>query len=195
MTMNNKYCLFLLFFVPFLSLAQGPPQVYSTAFGADSIGGPNISMEYYYLNANTMDELHTAVDVERKKYPNTEHFMSRTKTSVRWNWNGYGTDKCDLSTLVLGYDSVIKFPRWKLPDSLSDEDKKLWVNFIKNLAEHELGHINITIEELPNMEKRIKAADCLTANGHANGAMEEMRQAQFRYDDATFHGWLQGAKL
>lgn len=171
------------------------PKIYTTAYGADSIAGQHIQMQYYYLIANSVDELNKVIKERRELDPKVKHFMARTKTQVKWNWEGFGKDKCDLKTLKLSHQIVVQFPRWQVPEHLPQADKKRWANFIKGLAEHELGHIKIALEELPNIEKRIKKASCKTADGEAQGAMEELRQANFRYDDATQHGLLQGAKF
>ncbi|MFN4147319.1 MAG: DUF922 domain-containing protein [Runella sp.] len=176
-------------------VAQSIPKIHTTAFGADSISGPNVQMQYYYLYAHTVEDLQKVIEERRKQDPKAKHFMAKTRTHVRWNWEGYGKDTCNLHTLRLTSQIVVQFPRWQVPDYLPQADKKRWAEFIKALAEHELGHVKVALEELPKMEKRIRQADCRTADGHAKGAMEEMRQAQLRYDDATYHGWLQGAKF
>lgn len=194
-TMKKHHLIAVLAFLSFWASAQSPPQIHTTAYGADSIGGQNIQMQYYYLKANNVAELQKEIEAERMKDTTTKHFMARTRTQVNWNWEGYGKADCDLKSLKLTHQIVIKFPRWQVPDDLPEADKKRWADFIKNLAEHELGHVTVALEQFPKMEERIKAADCKTADGHARGSMEELRQANFRYDDATQHGLLQGAKF
>ena len=192
----HKLLSLLFLFLSKMGIAQLiPPKIHTTAYGADSIGGQHIQMQYYYLAATSVDSLQKEIEAERMKDTTTKHFMARTRTQVNWNWEGYGKAECDLTTLKLTHQIVVKFPRWKAPDDLPEAEKKRWADFIKNLAEHELGHVTVALEQFPNMENRIKTADCKTADGHARGAMEELRQANFRYDDATQHGLLQGAKF
>lgn len=169
--------------------------IVATPYGKDSIVGHQVVMDYYYLQANNIDELKAAIENRRADNPERKHFMANTSTRVRWNWDGYGQETCDLHTLRLSYDIVVTFPRWDTPEHLPDADKTAWVKFINDLATHEMGHIQVAYEQLPRMEKRIQTADCLTADGHARGAMEELRQANYRYDDATWHGVLQGASF
>lgn len=175
--------------------AQSEPQIQTTAFGADSIAGTNIKMQYYYLHANSVEELKKNIKAERVKNSTAKHFMAKTKSQIKWNWKGQGKANCNLKTLKLSYQIVVEFPRWQMPDSLPEADKKRWQDFIKNLAEHELGHVVITLEEIPLMEERIKNATCSTAEVEAQSAMMELNEAQFRYDDDSHHGWLQGAKF
>lgn len=187
--------LFLLLTKIVVAQQPPPPEVHETTFGADSIAGTNIQMHYYYLHANSLEELKKVVKAERAKNATAKHFMAKTKSQIKWNWQGYGKANCNLKTLKLSYQIVVEFPRWQMPESLPEADKKRWQDFIKNLAEHELGHVTMTLEELPLMEERIKKAKCTTAETEAQSAMMELNEAQFRYDDASYHGWLQGAKF
>lgn len=182
-------------FIINFNYAQNNPIIVTTSYGADSIVGSNIKMDYYYLIGNNFDEIQKQVEERRNKDPNAKHFMARTRTRVFWNWDGYGKSECNLNSLSLRFEATIQFPRWKMPPDLNDADKKKWLSFISGLSKHELGHVLVDIEQLLLLEKRIKNSTCTTADGNARGGMQELDQAQLRYDDVTIHGWLQGAKL
>lgn len=192
---NYTPLIILCLFLAKLGVAQPPPQVYTTPFGADSIGGQNIRMDYYYLIGSNLADIEKQVKERREKDPTNQHYMGRTRTKVFWNWEGYGKAECNLNSLSLRYEITIQFPRWEMPENINQVEKDKWLAFITGLAKHELGHVTVDLEQFPLMEKRIRSATCTTADAHAQAAMEELDQAQFRYDDATYHGWLQGAKL
>lgn len=130
--------------------------IVATPYGKDSIVGHQVVMDYYYLQANNIDELKAAIENRRADNPERKHFMANTSTRVRWNWDGYGQETCDLHTLRLSYDIVVTFPRWDTPEHLPDADKTAWVKFINDLATHEMGHIQVAYEQLPRMENASK---------------------------------------
>ncbi len=116
-----------------------------------------------------------------------------TSWYVSWNWPGYGTENCDLSKAYTGLDITITMPRWRAPADANPQLVEKWNRFISALAFHEQQHVENVYTYYPLVLPAIQNATCLSADQAAQDVLNQLRQADFAYDQETGHGLTEGA--
>lgn len=154
---------------------------------------PNARIEYYDVSGSTereiRDQLNTLSPVDENGYRGD----ALTRWEIRWNWDGYGTETCDLSSVTARYMNTVLLPRWTAPENAHPELILKWNAYMLALVEHEKGHVDMVVAYLPEIIQAIQAATCDTAESRAQEIISQLRLDHLNYDQETNHGGSQGA--
>ena len=158
-----------------------------------SIEIPYATVEYYEVSGSTARELRDRMNALSSIDDNGYRGDALTSWEIHWNWKGYGTETCDLSSVTATYEIQVRLPRWTPPQDASPALIAKWNAYTLALVEHEKGHVNDVVESLPNLIKTIRAATCTTAEGRAQEVLSQLSADILKYDEETDHGAAQGA--
>lgn len=150
---------------------------------------------YYDISGSTENELRDQMDSLAPIGPDGYRGDALTNWYIRWTWDGYGTENCDLSTAKATYDIKVTMPRWIPPQDASPALIGTWNKYILALAGHEKGHVDNVIVNLPILINAIRRATCSTAEARAQELLSDIRQNDVNFDASTNHGATQGAQF
>ncbi|MRR30920.1 DUF922 domain-containing protein [bacterium] len=155
----------------------------------------NAEVTYYEIIGSTEEELRAQMtDLgPEDPYDGNRHVDAYVEWYIYWNWDGYGTSDCDLSTAEVWYDLYLEMPSWTPPANASPELVTKWETFIRALKGHEAGHLDNIINNYQIVLTAIQSATCDTADAAATTALGTLRQFDANYDAETNHGATQGA--
>ena len=155
----------------------------------------NAIIIYYDISGFTESELRSSMNSLRPSDPfdGNKPVDAYTNWYISWNWNGYGTDKCNLSSPTVSYKITVKVPRWKAPADASPELIAKWEEYMQNLALHEQEHVDNIVNNYLDVKTAIQGATCSTAEAAAQAVLVELRKFDKKYDLETSHGASQGA--
>jgi predicted secreted Zn-dependent protease len=156
---------------------------------------PYARVTYYDISGSTETELRDQMNALAPTGPDGYHGDALTSWYIRWTWDGYGTEDCDLRTAKATYDIKITMPRWIPPQDVSPALIEKWNRYILALAGHEKVHVDNVIANLPVITNTIRRATCSTAEARAQEILEGMHQNDINLDAATDHGITQGAQF
>jgi predicted secreted Zn-dependent protease len=144
---------------------------------------PDTDMEYYDVSGSSAQEIRDNL--------NKSHSNGGLDGHTGWNvsWGSRGAD-CTLDTRLR-----VRLPRWLPP---ADADPALilhWNTYAGSLARHEQGHVQLARQGFAKMQQTLQGSTCAEADAKLNAVLNEMRQADQRYDAETNHGVTQGAKF
>jgi predicted secreted Zn-dependent protease len=164
-----------------------------TATGAVDI--PHAVLTYYDISGSTANELRAELDAKGPVGYDGYKGDSTTKWSFSWDWPGYGNTACNLSAATVRYDIEVIFPRWTPPRNAAPDLVARWNDYIRRLAEHEMGHVDFVVANYQTVADAVKGATCLTAEIAGQAALMPIRQHDLDYDATTQHGATQGARF
>jgi predicted secreted Zn-dependent protease len=148
---------------------------------------------YYDIAGTTQEELRAQMTSLGPEDRNDHKAVdAQVDWFVYWNWDGYGTSDCDLTTAEVWYEINLTMPNWTPPVNASPELVTKWENYIHVLKEHEAGHITNIIDNYEIVLTAIQEATCETADAAAQTALDTLRQYDIDYDAETSHGATQG---
>ena len=156
---------------------------------------PYAKVAYYDVKGSTETELRDQLNALAPTAPDGTRGDALTLWYVRWTWDGYGTEDCDLRSASATYDIRVTMPRWAPPSNASPALVEKWNRYILALAGHEKGHVDNVIANLPVVINAIRRATCSTAEARAQEILAGMRQNDVNFDASTNHGETQGAKF
>lgn len=154
---------------------------------------PYAKIDYYDVSGSTGREIREQLNALSPVDPNGYRGDALTSWEIRWMWDGYASETCDLHSVTATYDIRVRFPRWKPPQDASPELIAKWNTYILVLAEHEKVHVDNVVANLPYLIKAIRGATCDTAEARAQAILAGIRQYDLSYDERTDHGATQGA--
>ncbi len=188
-----KYILcFLLCFI--VSCGQSPV-ITSTPTIVILPSVPNATIIYYDISGSTQNELRTQLDALGPIGYDGYKGDSTTRWSITWHWPDDAEGACELSRTQISYEIKVVFPRWRSSEGVSLELKAKWTRYVAALAEHEKGHVDLVIDNIPKVKETIQNATCETANTAGETMLDEIRKQEIDYDAATNHGATQGARF
>lgn len=161
--------------------------------GLESLTG--VSVEYYDIYGTTADELRSDLS---SKYPvGRDGYRGDAATlwDIHWNWNGYGTQNCDLSTVKVEYSIRVILPRWVIPRHADSALVRSWNEYRESLVVHEKGHVINVIEQAGLIQNTIMSSQCENADSAAQAVIARIRLFDTVYDAETDHGATQGARF
>jgi len=156
---------------------------------------PYAKMIYYDINGSTETELRDQMNRLAPVGPDGYHGDALTTWYVRWTWDGYGTEDCDLRSASATYDIKVTMPRWNPPQDTSPILIEKWNNYVLALAGHEKVHVDNVIANLSVVINAIRRATCSTAEDKAQEILSGIRLNDANFDAATNHGATQGAQF
>jgi predicted secreted Zn-dependent protease len=188
----------LLFFGLILSLAcnaltSSTATSTPAATAVTSVDIPNADIVYYDISGSTGEELRNQLDRYGLTGPDGYRGDAATVWHIEWTWDGYGMETCDLQTVTETHEVKVTMPRWIPTDEASPELIEKWGKYVLALANHEKGHVDNVILNIPVLLDSIRRADCTTAEGKAQEVLMRIRQYDLDYDSRTNHGETQGA--
>ena len=186
-------CTFLLLACSGLNFTSRTPVPVPTAVTAVDI--PYARMIYYDISGSTEKELRDQMNALAPVGPDGYHGDALTTWYIRWTWDGYGTDDCDLRSAKATYDIKVTMPRWNAPQDASPALIEKWNNYILALTAHEKVHVDNVIANLPVVINAIRRASCSTAEAKATEILSGIRSNDSNFDSQTNHGATQGAKF
>jgi predicted secreted Zn-dependent protease len=186
-------CTVLLLACNGLNLRSGTPVPIPTAVTAVNI--PYAKMIYYDINGSTETELRDQMNALAPVGPDGYHGDALTTWFIHWKWEGYGTEDCDLSSVTATYDIKVTLPRWNPPQEASSALVEKWNKYVLALANHEKGHVDNVIANLPVVINSIHRATCSTAETKAQDILSGIRLNDTNFDATTNHGATQGAQF
>lgn len=156
---------------------------------------PYAEITYYDVSGSTETELRDQLDAMGPVGPDGYHGDALTTWFIRWTWDGYGTDDCDLHSATATYDIKVTMPRWMPPQDASPALIEKWNKYMLALTAHEKVHVDNVIANLPNVINTIRRATCSTAETQAQGILSGIRLNDTNFDSTTDHGATQGAQF
>ncbi|MFT3890686.1 MAG: DUF922 domain-containing protein [Anaerolineales bacterium] len=156
---------------------------------------PYAKMIYYDINGSTETELREQMNSLAPTGPDGYRGDALTSWYIRWTWDGYGSEDCDLRSASATYDIKVTMPRWDAPQDVSPALIEKWNAYILALAAHEKVHVDNVIANLPVVINTIRRASCSTAEASAQGILDGIRLNDTNYDVTTDHGATQGARF
>lgn len=176
-----------------LTLVTATPVTVPTA--VISVDIPYAKISYYNVSGSTETELRGQLNTLAPVGSDGYRGDALTTWHIRWTWDGYGTENCDLRSATATYDIKVTMPRWDPPNDASPALIEKWNQYILALVTHEKGHVDNVIANLPSVINSIRRADCATAEAKAQEVLSGIRRNDINYDAATNHGEMQGAKF
>ena len=152
-------------------------------------------ISYYEITGSTADQLRAQMTAlgPTDPYDNDLHVDAYSDWFISWNWPGYGSTNCDLSSPSVSYELTLVLPNWILPSNADPVLVTKWNDYLSALKVHEAGHLENIINNYQSVITAIKTATCSTADAAASTALEALRQFDSTYDAETQHGATQGA--
>jgi predicted secreted Zn-dependent protease len=173
--------------MPFPATAVPVPTVVT------SIQIPYAKIDYYDVSGATEREIRDQLNMMSITDENGYQGDAITTWEIHWNWDGYGSESCDLRSVTATYDIHVKLPRWTPPQSASPELIAKWNSYMLALVEHEKAHVDNVVANLPYVINAIRQATCTTAETQAQAVLAGIRKNDLDYDERTNHGGTQGA--
>jgi predicted secreted Zn-dependent protease len=156
---------------------------------------PYAKIIYYDVNGSTERDLREQLNAMGPVGPDGYHGDALTSWHVRWTWDGYGAENCDLRTTSATYDIKVTMPRWVPPEDVSPALIEKWNQYMLALTAHENVHVENVIANLPVVINAIRRASCSTAEAKAQEILAGIRQNDMDFDTRTDHGSTQGARF
>jgi predicted secreted Zn-dependent protease len=175
-----------------LSPNATPPPIPTTV---STVEIPYARIVYYDINGSTEAELRDQMNARAPTGPDGYRGDALTTWFIRWRWDGYGTEDCDLRTAKATYDIKVTLPRWNPAQEASPALIEKWNAYILALAGHEKGHVDNVIANLPVVINAIRRATCSTAEAKAQEILNGIRQNDSDFDARTNHGATEGAQF
>jgi predicted secreted Zn-dependent protease len=194
---RNKYLLLFsssLAFILACSILTSPPNTAEpTPTVVTSIAIPYAKIIYYDVGGSTESEIRDQLNVSAPVGKDGFRGDALTTWDIRWTWDGYGNDSCDLNSVKVTYDIRVQFPRWTPSADVSQKLRTKWNSYIAALTAHEKGHVDNVVANFPNVVNAIRRGTCSTADARAQDILTAIRQNDLDYDARTNHGATQGA--
>ncbi len=167
----------------------------------DATGCPVIAnadtITCYDIDGTTVQELRESINTNRSFVdPNDGgRFDAGVLYTYSWNWNGYGTDSCDLSTAVVDADIDVWLPRWNAPADADPALVQRWTVYLTNLTAHEANHVGNAHQGETVIADAIRSSACADADAAALAALSRVTAFDAAYDGRTGHGATEGASF
>ena len=160
-----------------------------------SVDIPYAKMIYYDIHGSTETDLRDQMNALAPVGLDGYHGDALTSWYIRWMWDGYGTEECDLRSASATYDIKVTMPRWDPPQDASPALIEKWNTYMLALAKHEKVHVDNVIANLPVVINTIRRATCSTAEARAQDVLTGIRLNDTNFDTNTDHGATQGAQF
>ncbi len=159
---------------------------------------------YYPITGSTAEELRTEMDHLGPTDPDGTHHDAYTQWHVTWRY-AYSTldDRCTIGPIQVSVQVTFTLPQWEPPPDAPPELIDRWNAYLDALRRHENGHREIgmaagqAIYQALGRLPSYAACDELerTADAAGEQILDQHRQRELDYDQATNHGATQGARF
>ena len=136
------------------------------------------TMHYYAVGGVTEAQIRARLNANAPASPDGFKGDAYTTWHYRWQWPGYGSSTCDLSSAVVTLTIDVHFPRWTHPKAASAAVAAAWNRYARALAVHESGHASYARARYPFVLRAIKRATCRSADAAAQAQLADHPQAR-----------------
>jgi len=147
-----------------------------------SIKIPNATIEYYDIFASNAFDIRNQMDLLGPVDSRGHKCVAATRWSIHWNWPGRGKPICILSKATVSYDIKVILPRWNPLGNVRPELIESWTTFIHKVVQHEQGHVEFVVVEIPAILDVIRNSSCESADEEASKILEEINHNNLQYD-------------
>jgi predicted secreted Zn-dependent protease len=190
-----RYALVSLLSLVLLAACGIPSAPVAVPVMVESVSIPNATVVYYDVVGSTEADLRAQLDALGPRGYDGYKGDATTQWNISWHWPSNSDGSCRLTETVVSCEIKVIFPRWRPPSNVSPALAAKWARYIHALAEHEKGHVDFVVANIPIVESAIKGATCQTANAAGEAALAVIRKHDIDYDAATQHGVTQGARF
>ncbi|MGI0484019.1 DUF922 domain-containing Zn-dependent protease [Pantanalinema rosaneae CENA516] len=181
-----------------------PRQFTPTAPSSATIA-PTVKLHYRYYSITgvTASELRSQMSQKGLMDPHEgRRYDARTDWVVQWSYNHRQIDnQCAIQAPKVRVNVTLTYPQWTPPAGTPRSLITEWQRYMVSLQHHEEGHQNHGIdagkEVLQTLSRLPAYPSCLqlnrAANASAQSVIKRYNQKDIAYDDATWHGYTQGA--
>jgi len=156
---------------------------------------PNATVVYYDISGSTENELRDQLDVSGPVGYDAYKGDSTTRWYITWHWPINQDGSCQIDQAIVSYEITVIFPRWKQTEGASARLVARWEEYTAALIEHEKGHVDLVVFNVPKVAEAVKGASCETANAVGEMMLAKIRKQEVQYDATTIHGATQGARF
>lgn len=123
----------------------------------------------------------------------SEGHAAATHWSVRWEYVDAGV--CAAADIHVEAELVVRFPRWTPIEGAPVAASGNWQRYVRALAVHEQGHIDLIRAIVARMPAVLAAEGCARVDALGREALQVITEANAAYDRETQSGATQGAVL
>jgi predicted secreted Zn-dependent protease len=132
----------------------------------------------YDIEGSTESELSAMMDELSPVAPD----KISTKWAVSWNWPGYGTNDCDLSSATVTLTELVSImPRWDPPADASPQLVAKWNQYIQDGASRIQVYTDYVLANYLDVRTAIQNATCSTAETEAQKAVDALGASASQY--------------
>jgi predicted secreted Zn-dependent protease len=184
--------------------AETAPSVPSVQAQSDSRLAVIRTESTYVVTGRTAGDLSRAFRTIGPLGNDGKRFAARTDWNIKWDYRyARRNRRIAIESFKVTLTVQMILPEWRPPADADRRMREEWTRYIENLSRHEEGHADIALE---SARKVIQTLDSFpaartgaelrdSANAACHALIEECRQRNTAYDDATRHGRTQGAWL
>ena len=156
---------------------------------------PNATVVYYDISGSTENELRDQLDALGPVGYDGYKGDSTTKWYITWHWPTHPDGSCQMDQTAVSYEIKVIFPRWQPTEGVSAQLVARWEQYTAALIEHEKGHVDLVVLNVPKVAEVVKSARCEAANTVGEMVLAEIHKQEVEYDATTNHGATQGARF
>lgn len=179
------------------------------AMVAEALGAPvtevkttfEVKTNYFAVSGSSLSEIRQNL---RRARPWSMPFDAWTNWKLRWHvqWQEFA-GQTSARSVEVRTTALITLPIWQAGTKSTPEVREAWWAYLRALATHEQGHLQIARDATREVEQRLRslppfnsaAAAKAEATRVANDVVEQFRKLERSYDAETGHGATQGASL
>lgn len=156
--------------------------------------------EYYEIKGNCETDLQSQLRRNCITWDDGKKYDSLTTWRVKWD---YDRDRatCAPDSFRLTVDIVYRYPKWSPPGDAPPQLVEKWDRYMKSLITHEKGHRDMVVKAATEVSRAVAglppAPTCAELKQKVCALccelMDKLKAEEKKYDEATFHGAVQGA--
>jgi predicted secreted Zn-dependent protease len=190
-----KYALRLLFSLVFIGACNALPITAPALTTLTPVAIPNATVVYYDISGSTENGLRDQLDASGPVGYDGYKGDSTTRWYITWHWPTNQDGSCQMDQTAVSYEIKVIFPRWQPTEGVSAQLVARWEQYTAALLEHEKGHVDLVVLNVPKVVEAVKGRQCEAANAVGEMMLAEIRKQEVEYDAATNHGATQGARF
>lgn len=155
-----------------------------------SIHGATVA--FYEVRGQTAQEIRDQMDALGPCDDSGESYHSRSHSTFRWSWPGYGTTAGDVSKAIVTMRSFVTMPIWhpskKVPKAVIEK----WNAYRLALADRESQHVRLAEECRDQLQRTIRESPPGKAQMIILLSVQEFRRREAILDAESKHGATSG---
>ncbi|MEO0871573.1 MAG: DUF922 domain-containing protein [Pseudomonadota bacterium] len=151
---------------------------------------PETSIYYYEVTGKRARAVRA--DINRKRpaaFDGGTRFDARANYYFSWTTRGAGP-RCSATLMI---DTSVRFPKLAASAQLSRKEQAKWDTYVDALEAHEVGHIALAYEAMPDIRAALEDGPCDLSSERAKVVLDELAMRQQEFDRVTDHGRKTGS--